>query len=965
MEFGILGCLEVRAADGRLLPLGRPCDQAVLATLLVDAGRIVAVPRLVDAVWDDDPPATAAKQVRNAVSRLRSLLAGYGLAGAIETEGAGYRLAVDHDAVDVSRFDALTAGAGRAAAEGRRAGAAEMLAEALDLWRGPALSGMAGGVLEAAAETLNERRHTAAVTYYDHQLALGRHQEVISELYARAADQPLREEATAQLMLALYRSGRRADALAACDRVRRVMAEQLGLDPGTELRRLRQQVLTSDQALDPPVQVAPSGAAQPGDAVPGVPRQLPCAVPHFTGRADELRAMSGLLERASSGGAVVVSAVGGTAGIGKTALAVHWAHQVTGRFPDGQLYVNLRGFDASGTHVSATEALRGFLAALGVAPQQVPRTQDEQAALFRSLTADRRMLILLDNARDSSHARPLLPGSPGCQVVVTSRVQLAGLVAAEGAHPITLGLLDRPQSRELLADRIGDERLAAEPGPARELISLCAGLPLALAIVGARAAIAPTLKLATLAAELRDTKHRLDALELGEAGDGGASMRSVFSWSYRQLTPLAAHMLRLLGVHPGPDITAPAAASLAGAGLRDAARALAELARANLITEHMTGRFTFHDLLRIYASEQAGHDDEECREATHRALDHYLHTAYAAASLIGVVDPLGKGATLSGPLAGVTPETLDGREQAVDWFESERAVLLAVISLAADTGFDSHAWQIACVLSPFFDWRGYWHDWASAQQAALAAAQRRGDKRGQAHAHLGLGRAFNRIASFDDSDAHLRQAGEVYREVGDLIGEARAVHSRSVLYESQGRYQDSLGCAQACLELYRAGGHQAGEVTALNAVGWFHALLGRHEEALGHCQLALELGRQLGDLRAQASTHDSLGYVHSHMGQHDQAITCYRNALRLVTGLADRMAEADVRVHIGDAEHAAGHPDRARESWLRALTILDGCGHLAAGQVRAKLNDLEQATGMPCHLAKRSGTEKRQQPARA
>lgn len=477
---------------------------------------------------------------------------------------------------------------------------------------------------------------------------------------------------------------------------------------------------------------APRAAGPAGTAAAGrpVPRQLPADVPGFTGRGAQLRELDLLVTGGERTSTLVVSAVSGTAGVGKTALAVHWAHRVRGRFPHGQLYVNLRGFDPTGRAVSPAEAVRGFLDALGVVPQRIPAGLDPQAALYRSLVADRRMLILLDNARDADQVRPLLPGAAGCLVVVTSRDLLSGLVVAEGAHPLVLDLLTTDEAHQLLERRLGPARVAAEPEAVDDIVGACARLPLALAIVAARAVAHPAFPLSALAGALRQARGGLDIFA---HGDPATDVRAVFSWSYHTLGPTAARLFRLLGVHPGPDITIPAAASLAGVTPREVAASMGELTRANLLTEHTAGRFAFHDLLRAYATELA-HDVEpqaERRAAAQRALDHYLRTAYAADQLL---NPERGPITLPPAGPGVTPEEHADRGQAMAWFGAEHRVLLAAADRAAATGLDIHAWQLPWVLADFFNLRGHSHDLAATQHAALEAARRLADR--EAHGAL-------------------------------------------------------------------------------------------------------------------------------------------------------------------------------------------------------------------------------------
>ncbi len=673
-----------------------------------------------------------------------------------------------------------------------------------------------------------------------------------------------------------------------------------------------------------------------------VPRQLPAAVSHFAGRSGELTALTGLLRgRADTGGTVVISAIGGTAGVGKTALAVYWAHQVADRFPDGQLYVNLRGFDPSRQVMDPAEAVRRFLDALHVPPERVPADLDAQAALYRSQLAGRRMLVVLDNARDTAQVRPLLPGAPTCLVLVTSRNRLTGLIAAAGAHPVSLDLPSAAEAWELLARRLGGDRVAAEPEAVEEIITACARLPVALAVVAARAAIQPHLPLHVLADELRDTRLRLDAL-VGD--DPHTDVRAVFSWSYHALTPDAARLFRLLGLHPGPDISAPAAASLAGVPTSTVRPLLAELTRTSLLVEHTPGRYTFHDLLRAYATDLAHITDPDAQrhDATHRLLDHYLHTADTADRLLAPTrDPI----TLTPPQPGVTPQHPADHEQVMAWFTTERPVLLAAVDHAAATGFDVHTWQLAWTLANFLDWRGHWHDLAAAGRVAVAAAGRLGDPTVQSRAYRLLARAYTELGHFDDAHTQLRHALDLATQGGDQVGQAHTHNTLAYLWERRGRPAQALNHARQALDLFRAAGHQSGlQAETLNAVGWYHALLGDHRQALIYCQQALILFQELHDRYGQAATWDSLGYAHHHLGHHTQAETCYQHALTLWRDVGDRYEEAATLTNLGDTHHAAGNTDAARDAWQQALTIFTDPDHPDADQVRAKLAALDTPT---------------------
>jgi tetratricopeptide (TPR) repeat protein len=701
-------------------------------------------------------------------------------------------------------------------------------------------------------------------------------------------------------------------------------------------RRLREaglivRTFTSDSSLELEVFHALTDlTAGRGGAVP---QQLPASTPHFTGRFTELAALNGLVRGAAdSDKAIKVMLIGGTAGAGKTALAVHWAHQVAAEFPGGQLYVNLRGFDPSDTPVAPGDALRGFLSAYGVTGKQMPHSVEAQAAMYRSLLAGKRVLVILDNARDAAQVRPLLPGSPSCLAVVTSRARLPGLAAIEGAGLIPLEVLTAADARELLANRLG-KRAQAEAAAVYQLTELCSRLPLALSIVAARAAVRPCLPLAELTRELTDATGRLDALD---AGDPAASIRAVFSWSCRQLSEPAVRLFRLLGLHSGPDITLAATASLAGIVPGRARALIGELADASLIAEHAPGRYTFHDLLRAYAADLgvASGGDTERREALRRVLDHYLHTAHRGSQML---NPARTHITLEPPRPGVIPETIASADTALAWFDAERQVLLAVINQASDMGFDTHAWQLSWALMLFFDRRGYWHDQIAIQRTAIGAAKRLGDLSAQARAYRDLGTAFGRLGAMAEAHDYFYEAVNLHRQAGDRPGQARAHYDIASAAEQLGSLGEALDHAQESLALFQAEGDQAGTAKALNAVGWLYAQLGDCEEALMWCAQALGLLSGHEDPLSEASTWDSMGYAHHQLGRHDEAITCFRTAVDIMDGLRAGYHLAPMLIHLGDACQAAGDYGGARQSWLKALVILDDLHHPNAGLVRAKL----------------------------
>ncbi|GAA2023844.1 hypothetical protein GCM10009839_21900 [Catenulispora yoronensis] len=679
-------------------------------------------------------------------------------------------------------------------------------------------------------------------------------------------------------------------------------------------------------------------ARSPARASLPMPRQLPARPRYLIGRGSELKMLTALAD-AADGHRAQFTVITGPAGIGKTALAISWAHRVASRFPDGQLYVNLRGFAPAGALVGSDEALRGFLDTLGVPPGQVPSGVNAQAALFRSLTAARRMLVVLDNARDADHVRPLFPAGDGCVAVVTSRSDLAGLVA-EGADAVAPGLLTSADAEELLAERLGPGRLAAERSAARDLIEMCGGLPLAVNIVAARAAAyagkaaAPTLN--DHAESMRAARSRLDELS---TGDLTTDVRAVFSWSYRMLSPSAAALFRLLALHPGPECSVAAAVSLFGQSFDRTNAALAELSAAHLIAEHASHRYGFHDLLRVYAAELVSEVDDVVTRNTaiERLLEHYLHTAQAATvCFVPAWVPL--------PLApltpGVVPEGIATGDDAQAWFETEFQVLLGVIAMAVASGFDRYAWQLPWTLRTFFDRRGHWREMEQVSLTALAAAQRLSDVAAEATARRGLGRAYLRLRDYDAALIQARHALVLHEQDGDRLGQANVHHDLALLAEQRGDQALALHHAQQALGHFEAVGGPAAQANSLNTVGWFHAMVGDHGEALECCTRALELFHGLGDVAGEAGTWDSIGFAHHCLGDYEQAATAYRASIEGYRRIGDRFYEAGTLVRLGDTSAAAGDPEAAGRSWRLALAILDELAHPDAEEVAERLRGL-------------------------
>ncbi|KAK1180591.1 BTAD domain-containing putative transcriptional regulator [Streptomyces sp. NBS 14/10] len=925
IEFRVLG--DVGAyVDGAALDLGHAQQRSVLAVLLAEARRTVSADQLVDRIWGEGTPQRAKGTLYSYLSRLRGVLAVAEDECRIARRPGGYALLVDPDSVDLHRFRALVE---RARAADEASVAAPLFDQALGQWRGDFGASCDTPWFGSVREGLRQERLAALLDRYDTLLLLGRHGALLAELFTLVEEQPLNERLTGHIMLALYRGGRVAEALTRYDAFRRRLAEELGVDPGPQLRQLHQQILTADPALTP----APTPAASPQAARHPVPAHLPAPPPRFTGRTHELDRLARLLEgRAGAEDPMAIVAITGPGGIGKTWLALHWAHRHLRDFPDGQLYVNLRGFDPSAEPVPVAAAIRGLLDALGADPAAIPSDVEGQAGLYRSLVAGKRLLVLLDNARDSDQVRPLLPGSPTCTALITSRHRLTGLAATHGIRALGLDVLSETEARTLLTRHLGDHRVADEPAAVHTLLDHCGGLPLAVSILSARAAAHPDLPLSALAEEVEEAATRLDALD---TGDVAADLRAVFSSSYRALAADAAKTLSLLGLAPGPDISVPAAASLTGLPAPRVRDHLRTLQAAHLLQQHTPHRHRMHDLVRLYAAEQAETLPTDHRQsARHRLLDFCLHSACAAAELL---DPHGDRIPRPDPRPGVTPEAFADEEDALRWFTAEHPFLLGAMDLARASGFDSHVWMLAQALEPFFDYRGHWRDWADTQHTALLAAQRLGELTWQADAHRGLGAVYTQIKRLDHGHTHYQHALDLYGRAGERLGQAHAYRGLSWVFVEQDRLREALVHNERALALYREADHRTGQAKSLNNAGWLHAMLGEYEHSLDYCTEAVELNQKSGNRHAEAGAWDSLGYAHHHLGGYADAVNCYQRALDLVRGFGDRCGEVEILIHLGDSHGARNAPELARSVWQQALRIADEIDHTAADELRKKL----------------------------
>jgi tetratricopeptide (TPR) repeat protein/transcriptional regulator with XRE-family HTH domain len=675
----------------------------------------------------------------------------------------------------------------------------------------------------------------------------------------------------------------------------------------------------------------------PGDSAPAaeLPRQLPPRVHGFAGRRRELACLDDTLSGATDQPSVPIVLVCGTAGVGKTSLAVHWAHGVADRFAGGQLHVDLRGFDPAGTPMAPAAAVRMFLLALGMPADRIPPGLDEQTSLYRTLLSSRRVLVLLDNARDADQVRPLLPGSSDSLVVITSRDPLTSLVAAYGAHPVVLDVLSSDDARELLERRVGADRLFREPAATEEIIVRCAGLPLALSVVAARAVVRPALRLTDVAAEL-DRGPQLDTMD---GGDQVSNVRAVLSWSYRILRSDASRMFRMLALHPVPDLGMAAAASLSGLSVPAARAALNQLTRAYLVTEPVPGRFSCHDLLRAYASEQVLTVEPAAAraEAVRRLLDHYLISADRACR---TKFPYRDALAPEPDRPGVTAADVSTEALATEWFRSWHGAILAVLGHAAEQGLDRYACRLALACAPYLQRIGAWQDQVTVMRLAIAAGRRLADLPALFLAHGFLGQAYALLERLDDARAELAGAADVAQRLGDDKRMAQVQQSLAVVAERQGRYDEALTHAErASASLSRTGDIRAW-ATALGSVGWYRARIGSYTEAVDDCLQALALHEGQGERNGEAATLHSLGYAYHHLGRHAEALDCYQRSVDICHELGHAFREAEVLEHIGDTHIATGRSGAARAVWTRALAILEALDHPQKEIVRSKVDGL-------------------------
>jgi DNA-binding SARP family transcriptional activator/tetratricopeptide (TPR) repeat protein len=924
VRFAVFGPMRAWRGDIEL-NLGPHRQRALLATLVVAGGRPTGVSELVDVLWAADPPASAVNVVHRYVGVLRRVLepglAVRDVGHLLLRASGGYWLAGDVSS-DLADFRRIFAQAERSETPRE---VAELYARALDIARAPIALGIDHAVrANPMFSAVDRERADAASRAADAALALGEAdaaQLILPSLRRVASVEVFNEPLQARLMLVLAAAGLQADALATFETIRLLLDHELGLDPGTELRRAYQQLLSA-----PSVTLASQAEQRASTTRAQVPAQLPPSPADFAGRGAELRAAMEMLRVAEPGrpAAVVITAIEGMAGIGKTTLAVEWAHQIADQYPDGQLYVNMRGFDQGGRLLAPADAVRGFLDALGFDRDRMPIDLDELAGLYRSQLAGRRILVVLDNARDTEQVRPLLPGGSGCLVIITSRNKLGGLVATAGARPLLVDVLSTAESNELLTRRLGAARLGAEPGAVAAVVTACAGLPLALAIVAARIALNSTLTFAAVAGELTTSAAGLEAMSVGE--DGSGDLRTVFSWSYRALPAESARLFRLMAAHPGPDISIPAAVSLSGTAEQLVRIGLSKLVSSNLLTEVSPERYAFHDLLRAYATEllDAG-DGSERLEAEARVVDHYVHSARACFSL-QVRPPI---ADPDPPHRGVIHEAPKDMASARRWFRGEKTVLKAVVELAIKIG----AYRSACLL--VLDWRPLDEHIRSADvlpqiEAAVRVSVTVGIEAAiAAELHMDAANRYTWIQDFERAEPHFLQALHTFEDLEDSSRQIYTLTNMVRWLVHQRRLDEACSYANRAVEIGRQGVDSLALTYALDAAAFAYIESGDAHKGIVFNEESVRMFRELPAETAIGSLAialGNLGEAHLAVGAYSQAISCLQESVELAANLDDEEFQTKVLPMLGDALLKMDRAQDAVLVWKHDLTLLNELG---------------------------------------
>jgi DNA-binding SARP family transcriptional activator/tetratricopeptide (TPR) repeat protein len=924
IRFRLLGPVAT-IVDGRAYSLPRALTRGLFAYLLLNAGRPVALDTMIDALWGGAEPAGARRKITVAVSRIRHELARLGERDVILSGPFGYQAAVEPERVDALAFEgglrrAMSGGIGVA-------DRAQRLREILDGWGGQPLPDAAGAFVDADRTRLTGLWLTANEELAEADLGLNHAVDVDVRLTGLVHEHPLRERLRAQLMLARYRCGRTAEALEVFRIGRASLVAELGIEPGPELQSLHERIL----ARDPGLAAASPPTTEPGP-LPGlsVPRQLPAPPQLFTGRTIELAE----LDKIHDASTVVITAIDGMAGVGKTALAVQAAHQMVDRYPDGQLFIDLHGYTDGVEPVEPDKALNWLLRSLGVPGERIPAELDQRAGLYRSRLADLRMVIVLDNAATEAQVRPLLPGAPGCVVLVTSRRRLAGL---DHTHTLSVDTLPIPDAVALLRQTIGDDRLAGQPPTlVAELVELCGRLPLAIRIAAARLHSHPAWDLAYLVARLRDQRHRLVELEAGPR-----SVTAALDLSYQDLGIDQQRTYRLLGLHPGAHIDPYAASALLDATLPAASRLLEQLLEAHLLQEPTPGRYRFHDLTRAHAAHTAARDETQHDGSLDRLLDFYRH---AAAIAMDTAYPYERENRPQVPPARTPMPPLREPAAALEWLDSELPNVLAAARYAADHDRPAHLMHLSSILHRHLRTRGPYHDAETLHEQALATARATGHQAAEVEALTGLGRMNSLQGRSAQAADHYQQALKLARATGQQTAEMEALTGLGNLHRTHGRYEQATDHYQQALQLAGATGHRIAAMEALIGLGHTHRLQGRRTQAADNYQQALQLARATGHHPGELTALTGLGHLHHKLGQYERATDQLEQALQLARATGDHAGELYALGGLGLVHRMQGQHERATDHCQQALRLARATGHPEAEQ--AALSGLSNAYRM-------------------
>ncbi|WP_338672127.1 BTAD domain-containing putative transcriptional regulator [Streptomyces sp. SCSIO 30461] len=902
LRFSVLGPVRAWGED-RVLPSGSPQQRALLAALLMREGRTATAAELIDALWGEDPPSQALAAVRTYASRLRKVLG----PGALVSESGGYAIRTPPDALDLRVAQELVSAAERAREKGDRAQARALTGEALGMWDGEALASVPGPYAESQRVRLEEWRLQLLESRLEMDLEVGHHAEAVSELTALTAAHPLRERLRELLMLALYRSGRQAEALAVYADTRRLLADELGVDPRPELSRLQQRILQADEEL-----AGPAEEARPSTSGRRKPAQLPATVPDFTGRASLVRELGEQLA-ASEGSVMAVSALAGIGGVGKTTLAVHVAHDARPQFPDGQLYVDLQG---AGHRPAEPETVLGaFLRALGTPDTDIPDSLDERAALYRSALDGRRVLVLLDNARDAAQVRPLLPGTPGCAALLTSRIRMVDLA---GAHLVDLDVMSPEEAIQLFTRIVGEERVRAEREATLDVVAACGFLPLAIRIAASRLAARRTWTVSVLAAKLADERRRLDELQAGDL-----AVKATFELGYGQLEPAQARAFRLLGLADGPDISLAAAAAVLDLPSHDAEDLLEALVDTSLLESAAPGRYRFHDLVRLYARSCAERDEEPAEEretALSRLLDFYLATAARVFAIERPGDRL---------VAHLEPTAYAGlsfadRQEALDWLYAEANCLLACARQSLGGERLRRAVDLLWAAKDLGESGANSKQYAAAALAARDAAQSDDDARAEGRARTALTNVHLVAGRYTEAEDEARAARRLAVATGDAAPVYWADNDRGIIALVEGRLEEAEQHLLEALEGSRTDGNLPGEASALCNLSRVYVLIGREpENAIRLARKGVAIYDRMGLPLRLANGHYALGIALSHAGRQSEALKEFDEALGIFGKNRQRLWEGATHFRIAEAHLAANRPTQAAQHAEQALAL--GC----------------------------------------